>query len=359
MSHTRPITVVLVDDSLFVRVLIKRMVDADPRFRVVGEAKDGKSAVELVERLRPDVVTMDVNMPGMDGVATVVEIMKRRPTPVVMLSAHTGDGARVTLDALSAGAVDFLKKPSGEVSSDLSAKSAELLEKLAAAARAVPRAARVVRRPSAGAMPRVRESELRRDPTARSEPPPTGRIVVLGTSTGGPSSLLHILPQLPSTTPLSFVVVQHMPAGFTGALAERLDGHCSIEVREAETGMRARRGVALVAPGERHLELDDHGVFRVTDGPTVNGCKPSVDVTMSSVARHIRRRAIGVLMTGMGRDGAEGLHAIKTAGGLSIAQDEASCVIFGMPRAAIELGVVDEVLSLDAIAKRLVALGED
>jgi two-component system, chemotaxis family, protein-glutamate methylesterase/glutaminase len=344
------IRVLIVDDSQFVRVLLRRIVAADPRFAVAGEAKDGKSALEAVELLQPDVVSMDVNMPGMDGVATVAELMRRRPTPVVMLSAHTREGGRVTLDALAAGAVDFLAKPSGERSADLSRIGAELLDKLEAAARTVPRAGRAppprpsAPRPSAsGAIPPPRPSASTSELS----------VVVIGVSTGGPSSLPHVLGVVSPATPLALVVVQHMPSGFTEALAERLDTQCAIAVAEAVDGDRLRRGTALVAPGGHHLDCDSSGRLRLADGPPVNGCKPSVDVTMTAIARVFGRRAIGVLMTGMGRDGAEGLRAIQQAGGRTLAQDEASSVVYGMPRAAVELGAADEVLPLDAIGARI------
>ncbi|MBI4954169.1 MAG: chemotaxis response regulator protein-glutamate methylesterase [Myxococcales bacterium] len=392
--------VLIVDDSLFVRTLLRRMLLADGRFEVAGEAKDGAAAVELAVSLAPDVVTMDVIMPGMDGVAAVRALLQRRLVPVVMLSAHTTEGARTPLDALAAGAVDFVAKPSGERSTDLSRIAAELGDKLAAAARIVPRvrpappvppprASRVEAPPARASRAEAPSSErtgpapappasLPRAPvsspgapgrdaergvgsgrgeSARAGPLGGEPLVALGISTGGPSTLLELLPRLPASAP-ALLVVQHMPTGFTTALAERLDGACAIEVREAKDGDRPRRGLALVAPGGSHLEYASSGHVRLGDGPPVHGCKPSVDVTMLSVARFAGRRAIGVVMTGMGRDGAEGLRAMRRAGARTLAQDEASSVVYGMPRAAFELGAAEEVVSLDALAARLVTLAD-
>ena len=371
-----PIRVLLVDDSLFVRTLLRRMLSADGRFEIVGEAKDGASAVDLACSLAPDVVTMDVIMPGMDGVAAVAALMKRRPTPVVMLSAHTTEGARTTLDALAAGAVDFVAKPSGERSTDLSRIASELGDKLAAAARIVPRVPPPVASAAAARPPRAeaptaserglpsRGSRVEAPVSERGEAPPARGIalageplVALGISTGGPSTLLQLLPRLPANAP-AMLVVQHMPPGFTTALAERLDRASAIEVREAREGDRPRRGLALVAAGGLHLECASSGHVRLVDGPPVHGCKPSVDVTLFSVARFVGRRAIGIVMTGMGRDGAEGLRAMRQAGARTLAQDEASSVVYGMPRAAAELGAAEEIVSLDALAARLCTLAD-
>jgi two-component system chemotaxis response regulator CheB len=336
------IRVLVVDDSLFMRAAIKKIVENDPRFEVVGVAKDGAEGVAQVQQHKPDVVTMDFNMPKMNGADAVREIMHTRPTPVVMLSAHTRDGARETFEALTAGAVDFLTKPSGEVSADFQAIGPKLLEKLAACAGVTPRELKPVKaRP-----PTV-------DPSLTTWPPTGPKVVVIGVSTGGPSALTRVLPALPADIGVAVIVVQHMPAQFTTTLAERLNGLSAIEVREAQEGDKPRRGLALVAPGDRHLEFGDKGILVLSDGPEVNGCRPSVDVTMRSAAKIFGRRTIGVIMTGMGRDGAEGLAAVRAAGGRTLAQDKATSTIWGMPRAAVEAGVVDEVVALDEIAGKL------
>jgi two-component system chemotaxis response regulator CheB len=340
----KKIRVIIVDDSLFMRAAIKKILDGDPRFEVTAVCKDGVEAVDKVTTMGADVVTMDYNMPRMNGADAVRAIMAKRPTPVLMLSAHTRDGARETLEALSAGAIDFLTKPSGEVSADFHKMGPALVEKLASVAQGRPRIEK------AGPAPR---STLNPSALLNTWPPGGPRVVVVGISTGGPSALTQVVPALPADTSFAMLIVQHMPAQFTAALAERLDSLSGIEVREAKDGDRPRQGIALLAPGDRHLEIGEGGVLHLSDGPPVNNCRPSADVTMKAAARVFGRRAIGLLMTGMGRDGADGLAAIKAAGGHTFAQDRDSCVIWGMPRAAVELGVVDEELPLDQIATRL------
>ncbi len=334
----KKIRVLIVDDSMFMRAAVKKILDGDVRFEVVGQARDGAEGVQKVLQLTPDVVTMDFNMPKMDGAAAVREIMAQRPTAVVMLSAHTHEGARETFEALAAGAVDFLPKPAGEVSADLSSLAVALVDKLIAAAHATPRVYAPVPSPRASRV------------DASSSMVVGLRVCVIGISTGGPAALTQVIPRLVGDIGSAIIVVQHMPAAFTSPFADRLDAQSEITVREAQSGDRPRRGLALVAPGDHHLELDDHGVIRITTGPEVNGCRPSVDVTMRHVARVFGRRGAGVVMTGMGRDGADGLAAIKQAGGVTCAQDRETSVVYGMPRAAIESGAAETVLPLDQIA---------
>jgi two-component system chemotaxis response regulator CheB len=314
------IRVLVVDDSMFMRGALKKALGATGTFEVVGQAKNAEEALARVVELQPDVVTMDFNMPGKTGAEAVRDIMAKRPTPVLMFSAHTQRGAKETFEALAAGAVDFVTKPGGEVSADLSKVQDELVAKLTAAAQSRPRAGAPVR-PSAAA------------PATRAEPPPSARglpspripapppstaglpkVCVIAVSTGGPVALSHVIPFLPSDTRLAVVVVQHMPAHFTAALAERLDVDSALPVREAADGDRPRPGLVLVAPGDRHLEFDDRGAIVLGDGPLVHGCRPAADVTMISAAWVFGRRAIGVVMTGLGRDGTAGALAIKRAG---------------------------------------------
>lgn len=346
----RRIRVLIVDDSLFMRAAIARALAGGP-FDVVGQAKDGHDALAQIARLGPDVVTMDFNMPGMTGADAVRLIMQQRPTPVVMFSAHTRQGAKETFDALAAGAVDFLTKPNGEVSVDLSRIADELSRKLIAASQARPR-------PTA-APPGLRASDsltgLRASassswPAISTSPGALPRLCVIGISTGGPAALSELVPALPPDLRLAVVVVQHMPAHFTGALAERLDAVSRIAVHEAQAGDRPLAGTVLIAPGDRHLEFDDRGAIVLTDGPHVNGCRPAADVTMISAARVYGRRALAVVMTGMGKDGAAGALAIKRADGKTLAQDQATSVIYGMPKAAIDAGAIDEVAALPDIA---------
>lgn len=336
----QPIRVLVVDDSMFMRAAIEKALAHLGGFQVVGNARSGVEAVEQVRALKPDVVTMDYNMPGMNGAETVRAIMKARPTPVIMFSAHTRQGARETFEALAAGAVDFCTKPHGEVSTDLSSIAGELAAKLRAAATSRPQTLAPLRAQTA-------------TPTPITLPPTGPRLVIIGVSTGGPAALSRVIPALPSSTRFATVVVQHMPAQFTRPLAERLDDLSAVMVKEAEPGSMPQPGLVLIAPGDRHLVFDDRGAVALTDAPPVNGCRPSADVTMQSAAAVYGRRTIGVIMTGMGKDGAAGMLAIKRVEGRTLAQDRETCVIYGMPRAAIDAGAVDHVVPLDELARRL------
>jgi two-component system chemotaxis response regulator CheB len=344
LAGARRVRVLVVDDSLFMRAAISKTLATGP-FEVVGQAKDGKDALEQVVRLQPDVITMDFNMPGMNGAETVRALMQQRPTPVVMFSAHTRQGAKETFDALAAGAVDFVTKPAGEVSVDLSKISDELTRKLLAAAASRPRAAP----PPA---PPVRPSgsmSIARSTLSGGLP----KLCCIAISTGGPAALSELLPALPADLRLAIVVVQHMPAGFTGPLAERLDATSRVAVREAQAGDRPLAGSVLIAPGDRHLEFDERGMVVLTDGPPVNGCRPAADVTMLSAVKVYGRRTLGVVMTGMGKDGAAGALAIKRAEGKTCAQDQQTSVIYGMPKAALDAGAIDEVVALPDLASWL------
>jgi two-component system chemotaxis response regulator CheB len=339
-STGKKVRVLVVDDSLFMRAAIAKTLSAGP-FEVVGQAKDGNEALAQVTKLTPDVITMDFNMPGMNGADAVRAIMQRRPTPIVMFSAHTKQGAKETFDALGAGAVDFVTKPAGEVSTDLSKIADELTRKLIAAASARPRAATPVAPPtrnSAAFMARA------------SQPGLMPRLCVIAVSTGGPAALSEVIPALPADLRVAIIVVQHMPAGFTGPLAERLDAASRVSVREAEAGDRPQPGEVLIAPGNKHVEFDDKGLVVLGDGAAVNGCRPAADVTMQSAAKVYGRRSLGIVMTGMGKDGAAGALAIKKVDGKTCAQDQLTSVIYGMPRAAFEAGGIDEVVPLAEIA---------
>ena len=343
----RKIRVLIVDDSLFMRAAIAKTLSAGP-FEVVGQARDGSDALAQVAKLSPDVLTMDFNMPGMNGAETVRALMQQRPTPVVMFSAHTKQGAKETFDALAAGAVDFVTKPAGEVSVDLTTIAEELQRKIVAAAQSRPRA---VAPPPAPAVSAATTSVNRTGDIARTTL--TGglpRLCVIGISTGGPAALSEVIPALPSNLRVAIVIVQHMPAGFTAALAERLDASSRVRVREAQQGDRPMPGVVFIAPGDRHVEFDQGGMIVLTDGPLVNGCRPAADVTMLSAAKVYARRCCAVVMTGMGKDGAAGALAIKRADGKTLAQDQATSVIYGMPKAALDAGAIDEVAPLHDIA---------
>jgi two-component system, chemotaxis family, protein-glutamate methylesterase/glutaminase len=341
----KKIRVLVVDDSMFMRSAIAKTLAAGP-FEVVGQAKDGKDAVAKVNQLGPDVIAMDFNMPVMNGAEAVRAIMQQRPTPVVMFSAHTRQGARETFDALGAGAVDFVTKPAGEVSVDLSRVADELIRKLVAAASARPR-------PSAPAPAPVRRASTASGIASTTLPGGIPRLCVIAVSTGGPQALSQVIPALPADLRMAIVVIQHMPAHFTAALAERLDADSQLTVREAAAGDRPLPGLVLIAPGDHHLEFDDRGAVVLTQAALVNGCRPSADVTMKSAARVYGRRSVAVVMTGMGKDGAAGALAIKRADGKTLAQDQDTSVIFGMPKAAIEAGGIDDVAPLGELASRL------
>jgi len=339
---TRRIRVLVVDDSLFMRAAIAKTLATGP-FDIVGQAKDGTDAIAQALKLSPDVITMDFNMPGMNGAETVRALMTQKPTPVVMFSAHTKQGARETFDALSAGAVDFVTKPAGEVSVDLSKIAEELKAKLLAAASSRPRV-------SSASIPLPARTTGPMAIPRTTLPGAMPRVCVIAVSTGGPAALSEVIPALPPDLRLAVVVVQHMPAGFTAALAERLHAQSRVAVREAQAGDRPLAGAVLIAPGDRHLEFDDTGACLLTDGPQVHGCRPAADVTMLSAAKVFGRRALAVVMTGMGKDGAAGALAIKRAQGKTAAQDAETSVIYGMPKAAIEAGGIDEVCALGDIA---------
>ena len=349
---TRKIRVLIVDDSLFMRAAIAKALAGGP-FEVVGQAKDGSDAVAQIVRLAPDVVTMDFNMPGMTGADAVRQVMQQRPTPVVMFSAHTKQGAKETFDALSAGAVDFLTKPAGEVSVDLSKIADELIRKLIAAAQARPRPASPPPPPSRPSGSYAARSISMTGMSAAGPgvgPGNLPRLCIIAISTGGPAALSEVIPALPPDLRVAVIIVQHMPAGFTATLAERLDASSRVSVAEAADGDRPVPGQVLIAPGDRHLELDDRGLVVLRDGPLVHGCRPAADVTMLSAARVYGRRCLAIVMTGMGKDGAAGALAIKRADGKTLAQDQATSVIYGMPKAAIDLGAIDEIAALSDIA---------
>lgn len=342
----KKIRVLVVDDSALMRKLIPQMLEGDPAIEVVGTAIDGSFCLKKIEELRPDVVTLDLQMPGMNGIDTLREIMRGNPLPVIVVSSHSTEGASVTFKALGLGAVDFVTKPQ-DASAQMAATASELIAKIKAAA-----TSKLVRIGSMGtAAPAEKAS-------AKLGPPPS-KLVAIGISTGGPQALEFLLAQLPPDFPGAIVVVQHMPEGFTEMFARRLDELCSLRVKEAQSGDALLTGRVLVCPGSRHMKvkrLSMGDIVVLTDDVRVNGHRPSVDVLFRSVADEFGAQAVAVLMTGMGDDGAEGLGAVKKAGGMTIAQDEASCVVFGMPKVAIERGYATRVVSLDVLAATLRAL---
>jgi two-component system chemotaxis response regulator CheB len=352
-----PISVLVVDDSAFMRKMVTEMLSEDPALCVVGQARDGADALRQLARLQPDVVTLDVEMPVMDGLAALEQIMQQRPTPTIMLSSLTQAGADMTLRCLERGAVDFVGKPSGSISLDIRAVAVDLIAKIKAVAGV--RTGRLTRRleglgtaPLDRAIPPVGPQVVR-----PSSPSFTAKghisapsLLVIGASTGGPRALQTLVPSLPADLGVPVVIIQHMPAGFTTSLARRLNAESQIAVREAADGDTLEVGVALLAPGGRHLQFDAAGKARLTNEPPVHGVRPSIDVTLASLTKTYGARTVAVLLTGMGKDGARGMKAVRDQGGITLAEDESTCVIYGMPKAAVDIGAVEHLLPLPQIA---------
>jgi two-component system chemotaxis response regulator CheB len=335
------VRVLVVDDSAFMRSALTRIIQSASGLEVVGTATSGKDALAKIPEFDPDVVTLDVEMPGLDGLATLRQIMQRFPRPVIMVSAVTERNAGITLDALSCGAFDYVPKQMSPNSLEIAHIRSDLIEKIYAAGHA-----RITKRQPP--LSRKPPQSFRVEPHfAPSEP----AVVAIGTSTGGPKALEQILPMFPYDLPLPILIVQHMPVGFTAMFAQRLNGLCSIQVREASDGEMIRDGTAYICPAGIHMRVQRRaGDARpvVAFDAEFQGALhvPSVDVLMKSVAATFRGRALGVIMTGMGCDGSEGMRAIFNEGGITIGQDEASCAVYGMPRACAEQGVLTRVVSL-------------
>ncbi|WP_154325929.1 MULTISPECIES: chemotaxis-specific protein-glutamate methyltransferase CheB [Haloferax] len=348
-----PTRAVVVDDSRFMRMLIRKLLE-DADVEVVADASNGREAISVVDEHRPDVVTMDIEMPEMNGLDAVERIMDECPTPVLMLSAHAEEDADVTFDALDRGAVDFVTKPGGEVTSEMPRVKRELVEKVQSAAAVDLSATQRRSRPPKADTGRQRKTDSTTSVSSSSSSsstskqlPPEGSTIIVGASTGGPNVVERVLAGLPADAGLRVLVVQHMPKGFTNRFAARLDGRCEYDVREAEDGERIGPGQIRVAPGGSHLLVtaDRAGRLRLelSDDDPLHGVKPAIDLTMASAAEVVDAPLAGVLLTGMGRDGVEGMTRIERAGGHTVAQDEETSAIFGMPKRAIEAGCVDTI----------------
>ncbi|MBI6896133.1 chemotaxis response regulator protein-glutamate methylesterase [Pseudomonas putida] len=368
------VKVLVVDDSGFFRRRVSEILSADPTIQVVGTATNGKEAIDQALALKPDVITMDYEMPMMDGITAVRHIMQRCPTPVLMFSSLTHEGARVTLDALDAGAVDYLPKNFEDISRNPEKVKQMLCEKVhtisrsnrrfsaysspapaaapATASNHAPSSSFASTAPARTAAP-VRAAA----PAAAHSPAPKRKpykLVAIGTSTGGPVALQRVLTQLPAGFPAPIVLIQHMPAAFTKAFAERLDKLCKISVKEAEDGDVLRPGLALLAPGGKQMMVDGRGTVKILPGDERLNYKPCVDITFGSAAKSYGDKVLSVVLTGMGADGREGARLLKQGGSTVWAQDEASCVIYGMPMAIVKANLADAVYSLDEIGKHLV-----
>ena len=342
------IRVLVVDDSALMRKLIPRILSRDPDIEVVGTAMDGAFALKKIEELNPDVVTLDLEMPRLDGMQTLRLIMRNAPTPVILFSTHSTDGAYSTFKALALGALDFVAKPKDAAAGHLDAIAEQLIHKVKVAKRAGGR-----RLPN----PEVPEAPPPKKKTGRPPVAPS-RIVAIGISTGGPNALQYVFSQIPADFSASILVVQHMPEGFTDMFARRLDECSALDVHEAKSGDLLIAGRVLICPGNRHImvrRMPRGDMAVLSDAPPINGHRPSADVLFHSVAQEFGPRTVGILMTGMGEDGAEGLGAIRNAGGTTIAQSEETCVVSGMPRAAILKGYATKILPLESLGPFLVS----
>lgn len=390
MATDKRIRVLIVDDSAFMRKVLQSIISADPQLEVVGEARDGRDAVTKAEELKPDVITMDINMPHVDGLQATELIMSSNPRPIVIVSSESRDGADITLKALELGAIDFVAKPSSGIDLDMNSVREELGRKLrmASKVRVVRTAVRSkLQTEIATSAPRTEPaSQLAANAAAASnsnsapaalnykpavaasamvvpKPPsakPSGGrypIVVIASSTGGPATLMKFVPMFARDFPGTVLIAQHMPGTFTGQFSQQLAEISKIKVKEAEHGEMANPGIVYICPGSHHLRLTGAGRITLDDGPRISGYRPCADVAMETAAAYGGPMTIGVVLTGMGNDGTRGSGVVKNAGGWVIAQDEATCVIFGMPSEAIKAGVVDQILPIEniyaAIEKRV------
>ncbi len=329
------IKLLVVEDSLFMQMILQDLFQSDQEIQIVGTARDGEEAIAKVSSLRPDVVTMDIEMPRMDGLTAVQKIMQTHPVPIVMLSASTQREAKISLKALEYGAVDYVPKPSGSISPNMRTVKDELISKIKTAAHAniVP----IEEKIHETLCPPIKSSE---------------KIITIAASTGGPPAISHVLRMLPEKVP-AILIVQHMQKGVTKLFAEDLNGKCKFSVKEAEDGDKVQEGLALLAPGGFHMVVTNEKRISLTSDAPVNFVRPSADVTMISTAQVNERKNVGVILTGMGSDGAKGIKAIKENGGVTIAQDEKTSVVYGMPNAAFQTGCVDVVAALELIPKEI------
>ena len=381
------INVLIVDDSAFMRKMLTEILERDPAICVVGAARDGADGLAKAEKLHPSVITLDVEMPVMDGYSTLVELMKNRPVPVVMVSSLTQAGAEMTMRCLSAGAVDFVGKPSGSISLDIERVAAELIAKVKVAAVSQVKAMSSPPKPAASplggpltpnnggtglngsvpmagvvtsekAVPLAQHSAAAAKVPVRSTRGPlsgSAKIVVIGASTGGPRALHALVAGLGPTFDSAGIIVQHMPAGFTQSLAKRLDAAGPATVREAVDGEPLQAGTLLVAPGGYHLIVRPDATVHLTQEPPIHGVRPAIDVTLDSVAHVFGNRVVAVLLTGMGKDGARGMKVLRDMGAHTLAEDASTCVVFGMPKAALEMNAVDKMLPLGELAQAVMA----
>jgi two-component system chemotaxis response regulator CheB len=350
------VKVLIVDDSAFMRNALSSMLSSDPEIKIVGTARDGLEAIEKVESLSPDIVTMDVEMPRMDGIAALKHIMEHNPVPVIMVSSITTEGAKTTLDALDIGAVDFIPKNLSELSINIVKIREVLVDKIKQIAHTASVRRRI--RPACRPPGAPKAPEILQHMPVRTTGERRVGIVSIGTSTGGPKALQDILPRLPGDFPVPIVIAQHMPPNFTGPFAERLNQLSQITVKEAVEGESLKQGVAYVAPGGGHMRVARKRgidtVISISENKEDFIYRPSVDALMASVAEFFPGRALGVILTGMGNDGLKGMINLKKSGSRIFAQDEGTCVVYGMPKAVVDAGIADKILSIDEMAGEIV-----
>jgi two-component system chemotaxis response regulator CheB len=367
MQAGQRVRVLIVDDSAFMRKVLQSIIATDPQLEIVGEARDGREAIAMNDSLRPDVISMDIMMPHVDGLQATEQIMSTNPRPIIIVSSEAREGAEATLRALELGAIDFVPKPSSGIDLDMNSIRDEICRKLKTASRVrVVRNARntgaeKARAPLAG-NPYAKSGPSNGNPSSTGSMPAyvasTGNgnrhpIVVMAASTGGPQTLMQLVPQIPREFIGSIILVQHMPGTFTSQFSKQLAEVAGVRVKEAEHGDELRPGTFYVCPGSHHLRISGTGRIELQEGERINGYRPCADIAMESAAAFAGPMCVGVVLTGMGSDGTKGIQAIKAAGGHVIAQDEATSVIFGMPSEAIKTGVVDQVLGVDAIPAAL------
>lgn len=353
-NANEPIRVMVVDDSAFARLAITKQLSSDAEIEVVGTARDGVDALSRIKALRPDVVTMDVAMPQMDGLAALERIMAECPTPVVMLSSLTGEGTDTAVRALQIGAIDVFLKPSLANPAGDSEMASDLLQKIKDAARVNISQLKTMSRSS---LTLIDKDKTRTRRVLRTMSRfMSDKVVIIGSSTGGPRALYEIIPELPGNVPASFLIVQHMPPKFTKSLADRLDQISELGVKEAENGDGVMVGSCLLAPGGYHMEIGMNGKINLNQDAPRGGLRPAVDVTMAAAARVYGSRCLGVILTGMGNDGTLGAAMVKAAGGRIIVQDESTCVVYGMPKSVVDSGFADKIVPLHQIAQEVVAV---
>lgn len=358
------VRVLVVDDSAFMRKIISNILEEDPEIEVIGTARDGKDALDKVAELNPDVVTLDVEMPRMDGLEFLKTQMAIKPVKVLMISSLTQEGASVTLEALESGAIDFVAKPSGSLSLDMHKVADEMRKKVKNVSKAFVRIRQLPQRKidflhttSTTSTTKEEKAKLfipslteQKEEKQKRPLEVADRLVIIGSSTGGPSALMEVIPNLPDDLDVGYVVIQHMPPGFTKSLADRLDRSSKVMVKEAEPGDIIAKNRVLIAPGGYHLVLGNNKKVDTNTDLPVHGVRPAVDVFIESAVKVYKDKIVGVILTGMGFDGARGMNSIKKAGGRTIAQNEDTCVVYGMPRAVVEMGLADKIAPLNQIS---------